>query len=222
MATDPLSKPPLSPNEWRARAHRIQEQLQGLSIDELMRGGKRGDHSHDGREYDANQPRVPAGNSDGGQWTSRPGASGATRIKDPRILSDETPDNLWIVGADYAAGHHYPPRQVWQNWPLRPETRRVFEKAVSGPLPSKIWSRREQRWLRHAYDEDHREYNIAVSDLMRNYMRLHGITPERMTPEQAEDIVQAIFASSDPRIRRYNYMIDVMRRYIRRFGGRGE
>jgi hypothetical protein len=34
----PFSKP-RTPQEWRATARLIQEQLQGLSIDELMRGG---------------------------------------------------------------------------------------------------------------------------------------------------------------------------------------
>jgi hypothetical protein len=189
-----------------------------------MRGrvDKHGDpSSRDRRGHNVNQPRVPAGHSDGGQWTSD--GSGAARLNDQRVLSDAIPDNEWIPGADYAAryGHHYAARQSWENLPLRPETRRVFEKAVSGPLPDKIWSRREQRWLRHTYDKAHREYNVAVSQLIHNYMRVNRIRPRQMTPEQAEEIVQAIFASSDPRIRRYNYMINVMRRYIRRFGGRG-
>jgi hypothetical protein len=43
--------------------------------------------------FDPNEPRVPAGNPDGGQWTRGGGDS----------LSDETPDNDWIPGAQYAA-----------------------------------------------------------------------------------------------------------------------
>ncbi len=54
--------------------------------------------------YDPNQPRVPAGHPDGGQWTSDgpetvPATGGAN---DPRVLSDATPDNDWIPGARYA------------------------------------------------------------------------------------------------------------------------
>jgi hypothetical protein len=220
MAIDPFSKP-RTPQEWRARAQAIQSQLEGLTIAELMRGSvKHSDFSgDDGRGYDANQPRVPAGHPDGGQWTSHGGGGG---INYSQQMPDVTPDDDWIWGPDYAAvGHHYAARQAWQDLPLRPETRRVFEKAVSGPLPDKVWSRREQRWLRHTYDQAHREYNRAVTELIRNHMRRHRIRPRQMTPAQAEDILSEIFASSDPRIHRYNAMIKLMRRYYRRFGQRG-
>ncbi len=65
----------LTPEQWKARAAAIQTRLQGLSIDELMRGSHRAEAPHSGAHgqhrggYDPNQPRVPAGNSDGGQWT---------------------------------------------------------------------------------------------------------------------------------------------------------
>ena len=170
MAIDPFSKRPLTPDEWRARAQAIQSQLEGLTIAELMRGAvKHNDASApDGRGYDPNHP-------DGGQWTIKAKVSGGG-INGPRLPPDATPDDDWIWGPDYAAvGHHYAARQAWQDLPLRPETRRVFEKAVSGPLPDKVWSRRGQRWLRHTYDQAHREYNRAVTELIRNYMRWHRI-----------------------------------------------
>jgi Bacterial CdiA-CT RNAse A domain len=44
------------------------------------------------------QPRVPAGNPDGGQWTS----GGGVGRNDPQGFSDATPDDLWIPGAQYA------------------------------------------------------------------------------------------------------------------------
>jgi hypothetical protein len=47
--------------------------------------------------FDPNQPRVPAGHSDGGQWTSAGGGG-----DDRRIMSDVTPDNDWSPGAQYA------------------------------------------------------------------------------------------------------------------------
>jgi hypothetical protein len=65
----------LTREQWRARGEAIQARLQGLSIDELMRGDhgagapRIGTHGQRRRGYDPNQPRVPAGNSDGGQWT---------------------------------------------------------------------------------------------------------------------------------------------------------
>jgi HK97 family phage portal protein len=44
-------------------------------------------------KYNPDQPRVPAGNSDGGQWTG--GGAGA-------VLSDATPDNYWLPGSQLA------------------------------------------------------------------------------------------------------------------------
>jgi hypothetical protein len=35
--------------------------------------------SHGGHGFDPNQPRVPAGHSDGGQWTNKPGGGSALR-----------------------------------------------------------------------------------------------------------------------------------------------
>jgi hypothetical protein len=51
------------------------------------------------KKYSPDQPRVPAGNSDGGQWTSDGGNGPAV---DSRVVSDVTPDNTWIPGAQYA------------------------------------------------------------------------------------------------------------------------
>jgi hypothetical protein len=46
--------------------------------------------------FNPNQPRVPAGNPDGGQWTAVGGGN------DARVMSDATPDNDWIPGRQYA------------------------------------------------------------------------------------------------------------------------
>jgi hypothetical protein len=53
------------------------------------------------QKYCPNQPRAPAKNPDGGQWTSE-GGSGSSN--DSRVISDATPDNAWIPGAQYAGG----------------------------------------------------------------------------------------------------------------------
>ncbi|MBS4084116.1 MAG: hypothetical protein KGZ73_11240 [Rhizobiales bacterium] len=52
-------------------------------------------------KYDPNQPRVPAGNPDGGQWTDGGGGYGASTGDDRRVLSDANPEE-WIPGAQYA------------------------------------------------------------------------------------------------------------------------
>ena len=50
------------------------------------------------KAFNPNQPRVPAGNPDGGQWTSGDGGG----RNDPRVLSDAIPDNLIKPGARLA------------------------------------------------------------------------------------------------------------------------
>jgi hypothetical protein len=55
------------------------------------------------KAFNPNQPRVPGGSREGGQWTSGGGTSGDMRRNDPRVVSDATPDNEWKPGAQYAA-----------------------------------------------------------------------------------------------------------------------
>lgn len=66
----------------------------------------------------------------------------------------------------------------------------------------------------------HRVYNVAVTQLMERYMKRHDIMPEAMTPIQANEIVEAIHASRDPRIREYNEIVKLVARLfrLRRFG----
>jgi len=88
----------LTREQWRARARAIQAGLEGLTIDELMRGARGagaphlGTHGHRRGGYDPHQPRVPAGHSDGGQWTD---------------------DDQWnehpLVRARFAAAREFPP-----------------------------------------------------------------------------------------------------------------
>ena len=49
--------------------------------------------------FNPNQPRVPAGNPDGGQWTS---AGASPSRSDPHVMSDATSGADWKPGARYA------------------------------------------------------------------------------------------------------------------------
>jgi hypothetical protein len=65
-----------------------------------VRSGAREDnyrtlHTH--RGYDRNQPRVPKGHPDGGQWSDTGRGGNASEI-----LSDATPDKEWSPGSPYA------------------------------------------------------------------------------------------------------------------------
>lgn len=53
------------------------------------------------RKFNPNQPRVPAGNPDGGQWTDGDETGQTDGINDPRVISDAEPDG-WLSGEDYA------------------------------------------------------------------------------------------------------------------------
>ena len=57
-------------------------------------------HARIEQKYSSDQPRVPRGNPDGGQWTSDRRAIGSGR-QDPRVISDTTPDSV-DSGTQYA------------------------------------------------------------------------------------------------------------------------
>ena len=58
--------------------------------------------------YNPDQPRVPAGHRDGGEWTSGDW-SDAANAPSSQVLSDATPDAAWKPGAQYAANEPPPP-----------------------------------------------------------------------------------------------------------------
>jgi hypothetical protein len=67
-------------------------------------------HTHHG--YDRNQPRVPKGYPDGGQWSDTGGENTS------EILSDATPDNEWSPGSQYAnnRGRGSVPIRIGSQW----------------------------------------------------------------------------------------------------------
>jgi hypothetical protein len=86
--------------------------------------------------FNPNQPRVPAGNPDGGQWTGEGGGAGSARINDSRVISDATPDAL-RPGAQYAElkrpgiGHNNPPPDVPKQRPPTPQERHRIAREVA-------------------------------------------------------------------------------------------
>lgn len=84
--------------------------------------------------FNPDEPRVPAGNPDGGQWTKDGGSSDSTTAAGSGdMLSDATPDNNWIPGAQYAAndrpdiGHNQrPPPAPPKIPPQEPSTARAI------------------------------------------------------------------------------------------------
>jgi hypothetical protein len=159
---------------------------------------------------------VAANDSNAGAWTSSTDEDHDEDDSVPQILSDVTPDNYWIPGADYAGeGHHEFPRALYKRMP--PETRKVFDRATSGHLYLGVDKKR------HEHDSFHQEYNRATEELLKRFMGEQNISePEQMTPDHARGVLKAIAESEDPRIRLYREFIRRLRMFYRlRTGGRG-
>jgi hypothetical protein len=234
------------PQRWRrAEIAAIRLELDALvrdvrKIGEEMPALVMAELRSDLKKYSPDQPRVPKGSPDGGQWVGGNGDASHDGSRDgigsartgvryaadiPRnasnnseILSDATPDNMWIPGAQYAAGweHHFVPWATFDKYTLQPETRQVFVGATSGPLADT----RANRW-----SSEHAAYNKAVDEAFISYLERNNIPAdrtERLTPAQAEKFVDEVFYSSDSRIRSFNMRIwSEAFRYWRRSGGRG-
>jgi hypothetical protein len=146
--------------------------------------------------FNSDQPRVPAGNPDGGQWTSGDGAAGGGR--------DIT--EFSAARRDRAMGHHYVHRSLYEKLPLPPETRQVREDANTG----RLYDSRSNK-----YDGPHRIYNEAVKEHFERFIESNKIQLEKMTPDQARQFVKDVQGSRDPRIRNYNMRIwlrEILRR----------
>lgn len=145
--------------------------------------------AHEGLFRKANfnpaQPRVPAGNLDGGRWTSDQGRSTGGVITD-------------FSSVTRSRGHHLVPRSVFQKYPLSAETRQVFEGATTG----KLYYEGNNTW-----DRAHRVYRDAVDEHFSDFMQRNGIQPETMTPDQARNLIGEIESSVDPRVRNFNRAI---------------
>jgi hypothetical protein len=150
---------------------------------------------------------------------------------DPRVLSDATPDNLWIPGAQYAAeahGMHWFSQQHWKGIPR--EALKVFDAAglgKTGKLPIQTRPRSVPQGaggqaLGHWFDKPHQEYNKAVGELFERYLKDNQITRGQMTADHAHRVLRAIAASEDPRILGYRQTIyRIWRMYHLRTGIRG-
>ena len=136
------------------------------------------------------QPRWPKDSGrEGGRWSGGAGTG--------------APNTGTNAAGRVPRGHHYVPGEIFRNVPLRPETRKVFEDATTGPLRGKA----------HMYDEAHQEYNKGVIEAFDQFKANNGIArSEDMTPEQAKRFLDEVKTSRDPRIRGYN-----MRIYMQEF-----
>ena len=77
--------------QWHVDAARVELAIKNLDREWRKAG------------FNPGQPRVPAGNPDGGQWIGVGGGGEGLGFDDTRILSDAAPDDEWKPGAQYAS-----------------------------------------------------------------------------------------------------------------------
>lgn len=138
------------------------------------------------------QPRVPAGNPDGGQWV----ADAGTSVQRPGAITDFSAGRRAPRLGSRPHGHHFVSHAVYSKFPLRPETRRIFDDAKTGRLT-----------FPHGFTKEHRAYNDAVGEKFEAFLLRHAIESDDMTPRQAREFVDEIKRSTDPRIRDLNLKI---------------
>lgn len=89
---------------------------------------------------------------------------------------------------------------------LSAEARRVFNRDTSGRYGEP-----------HYFDGPHREYNQGVMELWNK----NHYNPSKMTTADAEDFIQQIMRSRDPRIAPFrNTINDKRMKYLRKTGAR--
>jgi hypothetical protein len=174
---------------------------------ELWRFARKALHPH----HSQFQPRVPAGNPDGGQFA--PGGTQQVRL----AQSDSKLPGIGGPGGGFG-GHHYVPKGVFKKYPLSDEARKVFNRTTSGRLETQaIGALRGHFW--DGPNGAHKAYNDAIDELFRQFLDTNGIRPERMTAEEATSFLEKIERSENPRIRDYNNVIRLLR-MLRLFRGR--
>ncbi len=139
--------------------------------------------------YNPSQPRVPAGNPDGGQWTGASGEGGSLSGAN-EVGGAAEPERIEVA----ADGHHFVPQAFVDSQNFTPETRRIFQDAKTGPL----------RAGPHYFDHAHRAYSVAVEQHYKAFLAERGWRSHDLTPGQARQVVDSILSSSDPRIRGFN------------------
>jgi hypothetical protein len=132
--------------------------------------------------YNPDEPRIPKHQPGGGRWT-----------KDGTQFAAEGADDATSI-LQSRGGHHFVPVSVYNDLPLKPETRKVFDDARTGSL----------KGGGHGWSRQHDAYNQAVYQALEDFLERNGVQPEDMTPEQAQQFVFEVIGSGDARIRDLN------------------
>ena len=153
------------------------------------------------RKYRPDQPRVPAGSREGGQWTDEDEteheSGGLSNDDDDRIPTAAKPT---AFSGKRGHGHHYVASAEVRNRGISKEATEVFDRAKTGPLLDTNSNK---------YDTEHRAYNKAVGEALDLYLAEQKISPESMTADQAHEFVRRVLDSADVRIKHFNLSIHI-------------
>lgn len=150
--------------------------------------------------FNPNEPRVPAGNPDGGRWTSDGGNSNAS---DRRVLSDATPDNNWIPGAAYAAND--PPGIGHNQGPPFEEPPEIPPKVLATRQDVNDFLKAAAYWLEEASVVDKRDATLFFFALMATGWLADKYLPYIITYQDPPRTLQELQqAASLPKIEYYN------------------
>lgn len=137
-----------------------------------------------------------------------------------RSFTDKYGDPYYSPG-----GHHEMPQSTFRKWDLQPETRRVFDDATTGSLPTDTFrtgpNGLPQGHFWNGPDGAHGRYNQAVNELSEKFLSDRSIRPSEMTPDDAWQLLAEIRESKDPRIRDYNDSVRLLRKLRMLRTGRG-
>jgi hypothetical protein len=137
------------------------------------------------QKYSPNQPRVPAGNPDGGQWTG----------DEIRLAQDDTSGvQSDAFPPSRGRGHTWMPTAVYNKYKWKDETSNVFKNWTSGQLADPTVNN---------WSPEHEAYNDAADEVLKAYLKENNIAEdatEEVTPAQAREIVEEVLGSRDQRI----------------------
>jgi hypothetical protein len=177
-------------------------------------------------KFDPDQPRVPAGSPDGGQWTESDAGdgegaaegvveeivSGAAELAKVEIAklfdlvlgnpgeTELSPQPL-SDDAELILAASRGPRHHWV-------ARQVFQSYPFSKETLNVFENAVTAPLNdptsNYYDQMHRQYNKGVDDALKRFMDRNNIRADEMTPAQARQFIREVKSSTDPRIFDFN------------------
>jgi hypothetical protein len=149
--------------------------------------------------FNPDEPRVPAGNPGGGQWTRDADSSNEA----PSVLSDATPDDLWKLGAAYAVNE--PPGIGHNQGPPLEEPPEIPPRVLATKQAINNFLKAAAYWLEEASGVDKRAAALFFIALMATGWLADKYLPYIITyqdpPRTLDELQQAALL---PKIEYYN------------------